>query len=1024
MNIHFSSRHVRWAGLGLAVLAGLVLAATAFTPASQPTGSISQVEVTNYNLTSGYELVYKTDYEKINWTGNVHAYPVSASGTVNTSADFWSDGANSVINQQSYTSRIIVTMNGSSGVPFEWANLSAAQQTALGTATTGPQILNFVRGDRSNETPNGANFRARAATLGDILHSRPYYLANNGNPVLFVGANDGMLHAIDARTNGGSELWAYVPSMLIPNLKNLTVTPYVHTYFVDGGLNVGNVTINSAARTVLVSELGAGGQGLFALDITNPIPTSENTAAANALWEITNTTINGVASTSYANLGYTYGTPVIAKANTGQSVVVIGNGYNATGASTLYVIDAGSGALIKAITTSGAPNGGLSSPGCYDANGDGTIDYCYAGDIDGKLWKFDLSSASAASWSAKLLYTTSPAQAITMAPSITAHPNGGVMLNFGTGRVFATADSTDVGTYYAYGIWDYPPLPNGTTAPSTLLTQTLQENDYSFGTSPNVTTTRARVVTTSNTPNWAVNLGWQVALPTAGERIVSDTVFTSSGRFYFMSTNPTITNTSPVPNGENWLTELNYLTGGAPSAPFFDMNGDLVVNAADRVSTNGTLNTTSSGIPVSRFIDTGVTSQPILVQLATLNTTLYNQNPDVTIPATSNNTGVAGGHFDVDIYYPSPVGSTTWTYKTAHHVHQYDKIYNVTGVNMLAASDIAFDINNPIPSTTTGFKILLQNQYLNPAVQINVGGQGYTPVKLFQGQAATTSELLNGAWFDTAPIYTRSNISTLVFNMPVTAFQPQDWWTLAGGDSTIYAAGSVRVGLQPTQTNCVNAGSSTATDLYYQAVVPPSPLPTTNGPGTTSTTGVNALRHNGALVIQLTKSNTTSAMIEEQIAGQPEYGWRVKAAYYNAQVLAEWTTFWHYTGNNYCFSTTGWTDNPPLVTPQAVTGQTPAAGSSDPRGGYFGGSGSVVSTVTTVKNNVTTTVTTYSDGTTSSVTTTANSNGTITVTTVAANGSTTTNTYANPSGTVVGGANETRNQVSTGAISWNELLHN
>jgi hypothetical protein len=485
-----------------------------------------------------------------------------------------------------------------------------------------------------------------------------------------------------------------------------------------------------------------------------------------------------------------------------------------------------------------------------------------------------------------------------------------------------------------------------------------------------------------------------------------------------MSTNPTIAGVSPAPNGENWLMELNYLTGGAASAPIFDLNGDLEINSSDRVNNaNGTLNTTSTGIPVGRYIDNGVTSQPILVQLQTLNTTLYNQNPDITLPSTPSDPGVAGGHFDADIYYATPASGTTWTYKSVHHVHQYDDKFNVTGVNMLNASDPLLNLSNAIPSASTPFKILIQNQYLNPAVQISVGGKPYTPVKLYDGQAKETSAttLLNNE-----PIYTPTNIGSLVFNMPVNAFQLKDWWTLAGGSG--YVAGTTEVGLHPTQTGCVNAGVPTTTDVFYQAVLPPANGNT--GPGVNSTTGVNAVRHNGALVIQLIRANTTPSQIELQVAGHPEYGWRVTAAAYNTQVLAEWTTFWHYTGNKFCYGQAGWTNSPPVLPPSNTASSTPAPGSADPTGGTFGSAGTIASVTTTVVGNTTTTVTTYTSGNQVSVITTTNSNGTITVTTIAADGTSTTNTYSNPAGTVVGGANETSNQVSTSAVSWNELLHN
>ncbi len=128
------------------------------------------------------------------------------------------------------------------------------------------------------------------------MHSRPFYVADATNPTVFVGANDGMLHAINAANDagdGGRERWAYVPSMLLPKMKNLTVNPYVHDYYVDGQINV--ATIASGTKRVLVGGLGAGGKGLYALDITGSAgwtATTETDVAAKVMWEITPTTLN------------------------------------------------------------------------------------------------------------------------------------------------------------------------------------------------------------------------------------------------------------------------------------------------------------------------------------------------------------------------------------------------------------------------------------------------------------------------------------------------------------------------------------------------------------------------------------------------------------------------------------------------------------------------------------------------------------------------------------------------------------
>lgn len=1003
-------------------ITGYIIAAVAFTPSAQPVGSLAQLEITNFDLTSGNEIVYKTDYLREKWSGNVYAYPVSKEGDINTPAEWWTGGAAIHLDSQDFdTERKIVTLKSDgTKIPFRYASLSTTQQGLLGsTVTASTNVLNYVRGQRSNEIASGGALRDRAHVLGDILHSRPYYMPNNGAPVLFVGANDGLLHVIDARgVQGGDELWAYMPSMLMANLTKLTVNPYVHEYFVDGGLNVSDVVISGVTKKILVSGLGAGGRGLFALDVTNPIASSETDAASKIMWEITN------ASSGYANLGFTYGTPVIGKvnSNSGQSAIIVGNGYNSGGVSSLFVIDASTGAVIREITTTGSAGGGLSTPSCVDNNSDALIDICYAGDIDGKLWKFNLTSTTSSAWVSTLMYTTSPVQAITMAPATVAHPLGGNMVNFATGRMLTSADETDSATHYAYGIWDpATAIPN-----AAILNQTLAQKTFVNGS----ISILVRVSTTDNQPVWtsgaANHIGWRVALPKAGERVVGDGAFVENGRFYFNGTNPTVINPEPKPKGENWLMELDALTGGVTNSPFLDLSGDQLLNNRDRIryesgdvlpagSSVGDINTTYSGVPLGRFVIEGVASQPILVQLTNLNTTFTNQNPDVIYPMSSTERGVAGGHFDVDIYYPTYDGGSK------KHFHQYDDTFNVTGVNMLNASDISLNLSNAIASTSTPFKILVHNQYLNPGVTLAVGNNPHTSVKLYGNQA---KELQAANVISDAPIYTRATANLqLEFNMPVDTFTAKDWWTNAGGSG--FVAGSTRVGLQPTQTGCVNRvnkfGNETSPANFYNPVIPPANDVTT--PGTASTT--QGVRHNGALTIQVIKSNTTAAQIELNVPTRPEYGWRLTKANHNNQLLAEYTVFWHHP-NGKCYGDAGWTSLPPKDTSPSDPSKykVPAAGSDDPSEGSFRATGTVVSVDTVVSGNLTTIVTKYSDGSQLQVSITKNNDGTTTTTTVFPDKTSKTVITASPDGSIGSGGDEKRNQAKTGRISWSELLRN
>lgn len=728
----------------------LAIALAAFNPATQPTGYIAQMEPSNFNLTSGNETIFRPEYDKEFYSGNLYAYRIDSAGNYNLAAELWTGGAAAHIDAQNYdTGRYIATMKDSgvgvgAGVAFRYASLSATQQGYLVSA----DVLDYLRGQRTNEVQNGGSFHQRGSALGDIVHSRPYYVSAGTDSTIFVGANDGMLHAIDAnQSTGGNERWAYVPSMLLSKMKNLAILPFVRDYYVDGQINV--ATILSGTKRVLVGGLGAGGKGLYALNITGNAgltASSEADVASKVLWEITPTTVNYAAptgdggATGFANLGYTYGTPVITKV-AGTDAVIVGNGYNNGGdyGAYLYVISANTGQRIKGIKagtngTLASPNG-LFNPVAVDTNSDGSADLVYAGDLYGTLWKFTLATDTATS-----LYESG--QAITSTPAVSTHPNGGYMINFATGAMFTTTDTTDTTVHYAYGIWDG-------AAGSNIVTQTLTERVFGA--------TRVRNITT-NAMNWASDKGWKVALP-AGERVVGEGSYVANQRFYFTAHNPTVstlvTGTSTTVYGANWLMELDFLSGGNKNLPFLDLSADLLLNDSDRIlyiasdtyiatdvytayddapppgkaigdvivpALVGTPVATgrvgrpilhSVGIPVGKYLDIGVMSQPILVQLVTLNDTLFNQSPDVSFPVitelTAGGRGVAGGHFDYDIYYNGTATTTGGTKATAtitvgttgqtSGIPATLGIISVDGVTVFPALTIT-DISDGVSTTT------------------------------------------------------------------------------------------------------------------------------------------------------------------------------------------------------------------------------------------------------------------------------------------------------------------------------------
>ncbi|MEG1456676.1 MAG: PilC/PilY family type IV pilus protein, partial [Comamonas sp.] len=189
---------------------------------------------------------------------------------------------------------------------FTWSTigdtLKAHLNKASPTATAdndGQNRLNFLRGYRSQEA---VTFRQRNSRLGDIVNSaaaysaapttryntaayRTFYDTNkNRTKAVFVGANDGMLHAFNSTTM--DELFAYIPSWMAPKLSQLSNTNYNssgHTSYVDAPPAVAEAQVGSDWKTVLVSGTGGGGQGVFALDVSNP----SDFAADKVLWEFT-----------------------------------------------------------------------------------------------------------------------------------------------------------------------------------------------------------------------------------------------------------------------------------------------------------------------------------------------------------------------------------------------------------------------------------------------------------------------------------------------------------------------------------------------------------------------------------------------------------------------------------------------------------------------------------------------------------------------------------------------------------------
>ncbi|MEO6064567.1 MAG: PilC/PilY family type IV pilus protein, partial [Lysobacterales bacterium] len=328
-------------------------------------------------------------------------------------------------------------------------------------------------GNRSKEKPGGP-FRTRSQVLGDIINSRPvvagpkddyghgvkidtsaaatafaasyraYLVAKSTRATtVFIGANDGMLHAFDGRgAGGGAELFGFIPSSVVGKVGQLAKPAYVHQFYVDGELNIGDARLGSW-KTVLVGSPGAGGKGVFALDVSSPA----TLAADNLLWELT--------SADNDNIGQSIGRVEIIRGEDNNWYAAFGNGFNSVnGNPTLMLVDLGTGLVVGQYEADDGGNfsNGLGQIVGLDLNFNGKADTIYGGDLRGNIWKFDLSGSSSASWGvafgaggATPLFTARDRngnpQQVTGGFEVASGPDNGVLLYFGTGSYFLVGDN-------------------------------------------------------------------------------------------------------------------------------------------------------------------------------------------------------------------------------------------------------------------------------------------------------------------------------------------------------------------------------------------------------------------------------------------------------------------------------------------------------------------------------------------------------------------------------------------------------
>jgi type IV pilus assembly protein PilY1 len=567
---------------------------SAISDAVASAGSAATVAANSTQLKDN-TYIYQARFNSADWSGQVLARKLEADGTIgadttslwNTDTTLVRTSTRKIYTYDGATTRSVVQLtstNWTSNLPTLKAELTTDN------STNALKRFNWILGAQTDEIgqTNGI-LRERTKILGDIINSDPAYagagsmrydnlpktttaeIASYGaseyaayvtakstrTAALFVGSNDGMLHAFNV-TNG-AELFAYMPRGVYAKLAAVSSPGYTHEFLVDGPVFVGDAYITVAGvkkwRTVVTGTLGAGGKGAFALDVTDTLATG---AAPTVIFDLTNDKDDKAgcklgALTHCNDLGYSPGRVLIVPLD-GKWRAIFGNGSNsATGTAKLISIDLDAPATgVDVIDTKAACNttypcatvldNGLAEPALLP-NSSGIITAAYVGDIMGNIWKFDLGTTSSVAYGT----STAPKPLITLVDAdgvrqpVTSPPTLGynsvrksgtgvnqkdsIMVYVGTGKYYEAGDITSVYPQSMYGISD--------TLSDIELTKDNRETKLHKKVIATTSTATARTITGDKTPvgtevptvDWATKDGWFLDLVQGtnkkGERVIS-----------------------------------------------------------------------------------------------------------------------------------------------------------------------------------------------------------------------------------------------------------------------------------------------------------------------------------------------------------------------------------------------------------------------------------------------------------------------------------------------------------------------
>ncbi|NIM20517.1 MAG: hypothetical protein GTO51_09850 [Candidatus Latescibacteria bacterium] len=468
--------------------------------------------------------LYRAKFVPGTWWGYLEAFELPYS---EFSSPVWEAGK--LLQDRDPSTRTVLTALDGQLLDFTTAN-TGTLMPFLNTASsdTASEIITYTRGTDIDGYRNRGNW-----PLGDIIESSPVIVGppkdfklyldymdfraaqSSREPVLYVGANDGMLHCF--RASDGYELWAFIPQGNLGKLKNTLDPGYCHKFLMNGTPRIADVHIGGSWKTVLLCGQGQGGDSYFAMDVTDP-------NSPSLLFDI-----------SFPTIFESYATPTIARVpSLDKFVAFISSGPDrVTGEAHLLALDLIDGSVLWSDVLSVSADVNMATSAvAIDLDFDDYDDLLYLNDMAGHLWRIDLTASP---FSKSLLFETT--QPIQVKPVLTVDEQSRVLVYFGTGRYLDSDDVTDATQQSFYCIIDNH--SETTVSKWDLVDQTS---------------------TISEIPD--NKRGWYMDLVQAqGERVIK-TSSLAGGVVYFVSFSPNSANCGS--GGLSWLNSVDFLDGSAP----------------------------------------------------------------------------------------------------------------------------------------------------------------------------------------------------------------------------------------------------------------------------------------------------------------------------------------------------------------------------------------------------------------------------------------------------------------------------